>query len=261
LKQITVPISSHIELLPGIYRLVMDAPDIACIAQPGQFVMVNCGPEILLNRPFSIHRIEDSSKIALLYNIAGQGTRYLSQRIQGEHVRLIGPLGNGFSINDTSEKLLLVAGGIGVAPLVFLADRALSMDKSVCMLIGASNVSQLYPPNLLPAVDELITMTDDGSSGMKGMITDVLCDYIEKADQIFTCGPAAMYKTIYDMEKLRQLKNRIQLSLEARMGCGTGICYGCSIKTRHGMQTVCHDGPVFSLDEIIMDEGNYDGSK
>jgi dihydroorotate dehydrogenase electron transfer subunit len=241
--------------------LIVDAPDIACIAQPGQFMMVNCGPEILLNRPFSIHRIEDSTKIALLYHIVGQGTRYLSQRVKGEYIRLIGPLGNGFSIDDTSEQLLLVAGGIGIAPLVFLADRALSMCKSVCMLIGASNVSQLYPRSLLPDVDELITMTDDGSSGMKGMITDVLCDYVEKADQIFACGPEAMYKTIYHMENIRQLKKRIQLSLEARMGCGTGICYGCSIKTTNGMQTVCHNGPVFSLDEIILQEGNYDGSK
>jgi dihydroorotate dehydrogenase electron transfer subunit len=129
------------------------------------------------------------------------------------------------------------------------------------MLIGASNASQLYPLDLLPAVNELITMTDDGSAGMKGMITDVLCSYVEKADQIFICGPAAMYKTIYDMENIRQLKKRIQLSLEARMGCGTGICYGCGIKTTNGMQTVCHDGPVFSLDEIILQEGNYDGSK
>jgi dihydroorotate dehydrogenase electron transfer subunit len=223
--------------------------------------MVNCGPEILLNRPFSIHRIESSTKIALLYNIVGQGTRYLSQRVKGEHIRLIGPLGNGFSIDDTSVQLLLVVGGIGIAPLVFLADKALSMSKSVCMLIGASNVSQLYPRSLLPAVNELIIMTDDGSSGMKGMITDVLCDYVEKADQTFMCGPEAMYKTIYDMKKLRQMKKRIQLSLEARMGCGTGICYGCSIKTTNGMQTVCHDGPVFSLDEIILDEGSYDGNK
>ena len=261
MKQITVPISSHVELLPDIYRLVVEAPDVAHIAQPGQFVMVNCGPEMLLNRPFSIHRIDSSSQISLLYKIVGRGTRYLSQRVKGEHIRLIGPLGNGFSIDDSSEQLLLVAGGIGIAPLVFLADRALSEEKSVCMLFGASTASQLYPRSLLPAVNELITMTEDGSFGMKGMITDKLYDYIEKGDQTFICGPAAMYKTIYDMMKLRQLRKRIQLSLETRMGCGTGICYSCSIKTTNGMQTVCHDGPVFNLNEIIWEEGSYDGSK
>lgn len=261
MKQLTVPISSHIELLPGIYQLDVEAPDIARIAQPGQFVMVNCGPEILLNRPFSIHRIEDFSKISLLYNIVGRGTLYLSQRVKGEHIRLIGPLGNGFSVDSSSEQLLLVAGGIGIAPLVFLANRALSLGKSVRMLIGTSTASQLYPRNLLPDLKELIATTEDGSSGMKGMITDVLYDYIEKADQIFVCGPAAMYKTIYDIVKSRKLNKRIQLSLETRMGCGTGICYGCSIKTTNGMKTVCRNGPVFNLNEIIWEEGSYDGSK
>lgn len=261
MKQITVPISSHIELLPGIYQLVIEAPDVASIARPGQFVMVNCGPEILLNRPFSIHRIENSSNISLLYNIVGRGTRHLSQMVEGERIRLMGPLGNGFSIDDSSEQLLLVAGGMGIAPLVFLADKALSQGKSVCMLFGASTSSQLYPRSLLPAVSELIAMTEDGSSGRKGMITDVLNDYVEKADQTFICGPAAMYKTIHDMANLRPLNKRIQLSLEARMGCGTGICYGCSVKTSNGMRTICHDGPVFYLDEIIREEGSYDGSK
>ena len=261
MKQISVPILSHIELLPDTHQLIVDAPDIACIAQPGQFVMVNCGPEMLLNRPFSIHRVENSSKVSLLYNVVGRGTRYLSQKVKGEHILLIGPLGNGFSIEDGSEQLLLVAGGIGIAPLVFLADKALSEGKSVRMLLGASTSSQLYPRSLLPAVNELIAMTEDGSFGMKGMITDKLYDYVEKADQTFTCGPAAMYKTMNEMVKSRLLKKRIQLSLEARMGCGTGICYGCSIKTRNGMQTVCREGPVFNLDEIIWEEGSYDGSK
>ena len=261
LKQITVPILSHIELLPGIYQLIVEVPDIARIAQPGQFVMVDCGPKLLLNRPFSIHRIEDSSKISLLYNIVGKGTRYLSQRVKGEHIRLIGPLGNGFTIDDGSKQLLLIAGGMGIAPIVFLADRMLSLGKMVRMLFGASTSSQLYPRHLLPDVDECIAMTEDGTFGVKGIITDGLYDYIERSDQIFACGPLAMYKTIYNMVKSGKLQKRIQVSLEMRMGCGTGICYGCSIKTISGMQTVCRDGPVFTMDEVLWEEGNYDGSK
>jgi dihydroorotate dehydrogenase electron transfer subunit len=261
LKQITSPIISNIQLLPGIHQLIVEAPDIALSSQPGQFLMVNCGHKLLLNRPLSIHRIKNSSKISLLYSIVGRGTLYLSQRMKDEYVRLIGPLGNGFSIDDGSEHLLLIAGGIGIAPLVFLADKAISLGKSVCMLLGTSTSSQLYPRHLLPDVNELAVATEDGSFGVKGLVTDILYDYVENSDQIFACGPAAMYKTIYDMDKLGQLKERIQVSLEVRMGCGTGICYGCSIKTVNGMQTVCHDGPVFSMDEVLWEEVNYDSSK
>ena len=101
-KQITSPIISNTQLLPGTHHLIMKAPDIADSAQPGQFVMVDCGEKLLLNRPLSIHRIENSSNITLLYSIVGPGTLYLSQRMKEENIRIIGPLGNGFSIDDDS---------------------------------------------------------------------------------------------------------------------------------------------------------------
>ena len=252
MKQTEAAVIANDEIMPGVYLIRLDCPLIAS-ARPGQFVMVRCGEgrEDQLRRPLSIHQ-KDESKLSLLFNVVGRGTRWLSQRRAGEKLDLLGPLGNSYEIHPDSRNLLLAAGGIGIAPLVFLAGEAIRRGKEITLLLGTATAGQLYPSKLLPAGVRLITATEDGSSGEKGMITDLLPDFAGGADQVFACGPLAMYKT---MANMAGLKNKpVQLSLEMRMGCGLGICYGCTIKTINGLRQVCKDGPIFDMDEIIWGE-------
>jgi len=257
LKQVTASVISNNEVMPGVYLIWLESPQIASVAQPGQFIMVRCGEgfEHQLRRPLSIHQIADGSKLAFLSNVVGKGTHWLSQRHKGDTVELLGPLGNSYSIHPSSENLLLVAGGIGIAPLRFLAQQALNQGCSVRLLLGASTANQLYLRHLLPPKVELIITTKDGTTGKKGMITDLLPDFIGWADQIFACGPLPMYKAMAQMPELKG--KPVQVSLEVRMGCGRGVCYGCTVKTKDGLKQVCQDGPVFNLDDILWDELVY----
>jgi len=228
----------------------LKCPEVASEASPGQFVMVNCGEESTLPRPFSIHRVNGESDIALFYAVLerGRGTRWLTQRRVPERVELFGPLGNGFSIHPSSNNLLLVAGGNGIAPLYFLVQEALKKKYSVTLLYGTADKKR---HSLSPQIN-LVSATEDGTVGYRGKVTDLLPEYIDWADQIFACGPLPMYKT---MAQMPELKNKsVQISLEMRMGCGLGVCYGCTVKTKNGLKQVCRDGPVFNLDDILWDE-------
>jgi dihydroorotate dehydrogenase electron transfer subunit len=198
----------------------------------------------------SIHQREDRS-LVLLFAVVGKGTQWLSQCQAGDRLDLVGPLGNGFAIHPDSKNLLLVAGGIGIAPLRLLADEAVKRGLSVTLLCGTPT-SHRYPPERLPPEIELVTVTEDGTAGRKGMITDLLPNFTSGADQVFACGPTSMYQS---MAKQKLLKNKpVQISLEVRMGCGLGICYGCTVKTRNGLKQVCKDGPIFDLGDILWGE-------
>jgi dihydroorotate dehydrogenase electron transfer subunit len=275
-KQTSCSVASNIEVMPGIHLMWIETPDIAVAAQPGQFITVQCG-DFTLRRPFSVHQVS-SREIALLFKIAGKGTLWLSQRKTGDRIDILGPLGRGFSIEPGARNLLLVAGGIGIAPLVFLMQCASSQNQ-VTLIHGASTAAQLYPfssagkkrSNLspLPKGVQFIPVTEDGSMGKKGMATDILPDFLDRADQVYACGPADMYNAMAltlnssplkgedkgEGEKQSNLKIRkCQVSLEVRMGCGFGACYGCTINTKKGLKQVCRDGPVFELDDIIWQE-------
>ena len=231
-------------------------PEIAREARPGQFVMVGCGRELILPRPFSIHQVNDD-RIALCYAVweDGKGTHWLSQRKASDRVEIFGPLGNGFSVLPTSGNLLLAAGGIGIAPLHFLAQEALRRDCSVTMLLGAHTAAQLYPEPLLPSGIKLVMATEDGTKGEQGLVTNLLPNFADWADQIFACGPMPMYRNMAMKKERKKLDGKpVQISLEMRMGCGLGVCYGCTVKTKNGLKQVCKDGPVFDLNDIIWDE-------
>ena len=257
MKQVTASVISNNEVMPGVHLIWLESPQIASIAQPGQFVMVRCGEETLLRRPLSIHQLADSSKLAFLFNVVGKGTNWLSQRKIGDNIALLGPLGNGYSIYPESHNLLLLAGGIGIAPLCFLAQAALNQGHSVTTLLGASTATQLYPRQLLPPETELIMITEDGTTGEKGMITDFLPDFVGWADQIFACGPTLMYRAMAARNQQLIKTKPVQISLEVRMGCGRGVCYGCTLKTKSGLKQVCTDGPIFALEDILWDELSY----
>ncbi|MCK4388330.1 MAG: hypothetical protein KAW00_06105, partial [Dehalococcoidia bacterium] len=188
-----------------------------------------------------------------------------------------------------SKNLLLMAGGIGIAPLCFLAQYA-SSQHSITLIHGVSTAAQsltLNPPPVkgegkgegekrsrllpLPSNVRFISVTEDGSICEKGLVTDILPDFLDWADQVYACGPLSMYKTMASLtinpspskeegkgegEKRREESKlkKCQISLEVRMGCGIGACYGCTINTRKGLRKVCHDGPVFELDDILWEE-------
>jgi dihydroorotate dehydrogenase electron transfer subunit len=252
LKQIIAPIHSNEEIMPGIHLLWAEAPQIVSEAQPGQFVMVRSGEDHdpLLRRPLSIHRVGESGALGLLFEVVGQGTRWLAQRKAGESVDLLGPLGRGFEIH--SQKLLLVAGGVGIAPLIFLAEKAAADGRHVTLLSGSKTAATVYPNHLLPPYIKPITVTEDGSLGQRGLVTDLLVGtaaFHREAEQIIACGPISMYQAI---SQLPGMEGRsVQVSMEARMGCGFGGCTGCAIETRRGLKLVCRDGPVFELSDLI----------
>jgi dihydroorotate dehydrogenase electron transfer subunit len=272
LKQITAKVSSNEQVLGSLERrtsrnisgswlIRMKCPEIAGEAVPGQFVMARCGEECILPRPFSVHRAM-GDEIALFYAVweGGRGTGWLAERQAGEEVTLFGPLGNGFTVPPDSRNLLLVAGGTGIAPLYFLAEKSLAQGQSVVLLKGASgetkpsgekNPDQHYPKERLPKGIEVHEMTSS-ADGKQNMVTELIPEHVNRADQIFACGPVAMYRNMADV---KELKNKpVQISLEMMMGCGLGVCYGCTIRTKHGLRQVCRDGPIFELQEIDRDE-------
>lgn len=253
MKQVMAAVASSTVTMPGACLIWLEASGIASVAKPGQFVMVRCGDDTFLRRPFSIHQVDDKkSSLALLFQVVGRGTGWLSKRQPGDSIDILGPLGNGFDIRPASRNLLLVGGGIGTAPLAFLAQEAIRLGLTINMCIGVATATQLAIKDLLPKDIECITATEDGSFGYCGSVTELVPEYIDRADQVFACGPAPMYRAMAEMP---QLKGKpVQVSLEVRMGCGFGVCYSCTVKTKQGLKQVCKDGPIFELGDILWDE-------
>jgi dihydroorotate dehydrogenase electron transfer subunit len=253
LIQTTAAVTSNKEILPGAYLLWLATPRIAREAKPGQFVMVRCG-EYPLPRPFSIHKVNEKGEIALFFAALkdGKGTQWLAACKAGDELSLVGPLGNGFQVATESRRLLLVAGGMGIAPLLFLAEEPLKRGIPVDLLYGAA----FKNPNMADYCNrkgiKLFEATEDGSAGYHGLVTDLIPEHTGGVDQVFACGPAPMYRA---MARLPELKNiPVQVSLEVRMACGLGACLGCTIGTKSGLKRVCKDGPVFNLNEIVWEE-------
>jgi dihydroorotate dehydrogenase electron transfer subunit len=254
LRQDSARVFENKEVVPGVYHILLHVPEIAGEAKPGQFVMVRCGEDTLLRRPLSIHQVDETGEeIALLYSVVGKGTHWLAQRKSGHNIDLFGPLGNGFSIYPASRKLLLVAGGMGIAPLYFLAQDAEKKGLSVTLLMGAQSAAQLEVCR--PLSVETICATEDGTFGRKGLVTECLPEFVNGADQVFACGPMSMYHAMSHQKRGLKLEGKsVQISLEVRMGCGLGVCYACTVKTKSGLKQVCKDGPIFDLDDILWDE-------
>jgi dihydroorotate dehydrogenase electron transfer subunit len=251
-KQVQALVVSNSQLIKGVHMLWLEAPKIAEIARPGQFAMLKCQGGAFLRRPLSIHRVsEDKKQVAFFFAVLGKGTDWLSRTRPGDIIDILGPLGNGFNLMPSSREILLVAGGLGLAPLVFLAEEAAEKGVRVNLAYGTAT-DQRYSHELLPGGIRLVEFTEDGSCGRSGLVTECLPDFLETVHQIFVCGPLPMYRSLSKQQNLKG-KN-VQVSLETRMACGLGVCYGCTIKTGSGLKQTCHDGPVFSLDEVIWEE-------
>jgi dihydroorotate dehydrogenase electron transfer subunit len=243
--------------MPGINLIWLQAPEIARRAQAGQFVMVACGTENTLRRPISIHSVEDD-RFALLYAVVGKGTERLTHLQNGSKLDVLGPIGNGFQVFPMPAgtlSYLIIAGGIGIAPLRFLVEKVKPWCRQIIVLQGAATASKLYPKALLPKEISLTAATDDGSAGHKGFVTDLIPSFATTADVIVVCGPMPMLKYLAENQTRLKLTGKpVSISLEMRMACGLGVCYGCTIRTKIGLKQVCKDGPVFDLNEVIWDE-------
>jgi len=250
MKQVLAELVETKKLKPGYFVHTYLLPDMAHEAAPGQFVHIRIsdGPHPILRRPFSILST-DKDKLRILFKVVGEGTRILSLAKAGDILDILVPIGTSFPMG--SKPVVLIAGGIGMAPLYFLAQRIKEKDKqNVIFLYGARSKKDLvFTKEIAVLVDKLIVITDDGSQGKKGMITDHVESLLKPDFSFYACGPEPM---------LVALKNRLgshNLSawfcLENRMACGVGACQGCVVETRSGYRRVCVDGPVFSSDEII----------
>lgn len=233
---------------PRHYKLTLSSEYIANHAVPGQFVDVKVanGTEPLLRRPLSIHRVSGNT-FEILYEAVGPGTKLLSQRKKGEKLNVLGPLGKGFSIE--CDNLILVAGGLGVAPLRFLADEAVKQEKNIQVILGAgTKACVLCEADLLPISESLKVTTDDGSYGQKGLVTEILPSLLRAHCTIYACGPRAMLAEVARIARGNDFP--CQVSLEAYMACGIGACLGCAVETVNGYKMACKDGPVFNAEEI-----------
>jgi len=247
---------SQEELYVNTYLMWLSCPPVAKGASPGRFLMIHCGDtyDPILPRPMSFHRFRDSPagrEFAILYDVRGRGTAWLSTRKTGDLLTNFGPLGRGYSLNPDAQNVLLVGGGLGMAALIALADEAVAAGRSVTLLQGARTADKLYPPDLLPTEVEALWATDDGSAGHHGYVTDLLRDHLSWADQIFACGPTPMFGAMARVVREARSRKPAQALLEERMGCGTGICYGCAVFTRRGVRLVCRDGPRFELRSVF----------
>lgn len=253
--QETVKIVSHARISSGYFRLAFESNRIASSAQPGQFVMVNAekGGAPLLRRPLGIHSV-NKKKIEILYEVVGTGTQNLSCKKPGTKLDIIAPLGNGFDLSPVTCQLspVLVAGGMGVAPLLFLAERL--VRRKPLVLLGGRNKNKILCEKEFDKLGCNVKIaTDNGSRGFKGTVTDLLAQLLTANDQrpttIYACGPVPMLKRISRFSKKYNIP--AQVSLEAHMSCGFGACLGCVVDTVRGYKRVCKDGPVFSAEEVI----------
>jgi dihydroorotate dehydrogenase electron transfer subunit len=210
----------------------------------------------LLRRPYSVFRADESAgTMTFLVRPFGRGSAWLAARPVGTVLDLLGPLGNTYTIAPRGRNLLMVAGGVGAAPLVMLTDEAVARGLNVVYLMGSADGAGLLAPSLLPSAVEYAVATDDGSKGHRGFVTDLVPDYVRNhwADQVFACGPEPMYRSLRAAVQPHRLGGRppVQVSMERTMACGLGACLGCVVETRHGMQTSCVQGPVYDMDELV----------
>ncbi|MCX5678928.1 MAG: dihydroorotate dehydrogenase electron transfer subunit [Candidatus Omnitrophica bacterium] len=263
MRQLKAEILSNKKVGSGFYRMKLGENYLAKITRAGQFVEVRCssGAETLLRRPLGVHRIWPDG-IEMLYEVVGKGTALLSEKKAGEKLDMIGPLGNGFDTDLASDINILVAGGIGVAPLTALAENLRArQNKKVHVMIGARTRSHIMCKEEFKSLGCSVKIsTDDGSRGYKGFATELLINLLATCKpetylpqfrrvMVYACGPMEMLRAVRAITLKRGIP--CQVSLEERMACGVGVCLGCPVKMKTGgYKMVCKDGPVFNTEDL-----------
>ena len=220
---------------------------------PGQFVeiRVDGSPTTFLRRPISINFVDtEANELWLLVAVVGDGTRQLSRLQKGDTLNCLLPLGNGFTMpQKQAERILLVGGGVGVAPLLYLGQEMKLMGAEPTFLLGARSAKDLLMLDAFKAVGRVFITTEDGSKGEKGFVTDHSIWQQESFDLVSTCGPGPMMKAVARLSKEKGVP--CEVSLENRMACGVGACLCCVEKTKDkGNVCVCTEGPVFDAERI-----------
>ena len=240
MKQSKWHIVSNERIAEKVYRMVLRGKTEGI--RPGQFVEIAV-PGCYLRRPISVCDIEGEA-LTLIYKVVGKGTAIMAQMAQGEELDVLTCLGNGYDLTKAGDEVLLVGGGVGVPPLVYAAKELLQKGKQVRVVMGFNSRSEVFAEQELKAMGCRVDVcTMDGSYGTKGVVTDLL-DVHEPF--YYACGPLPMLKAL-----VKKIGTKGQVSMEERMGCGVGICVGCSIETKNGIKRVCKEGPVFDAEELI----------
>ena len=253
--EILSAIVSNQQLTEDTWLIALRSGEIAQAAKPGQFVMirVRSGLDPFLRRPFSICGVRDDL-FQVLYRVVGRGTRLMTELREGDRMWVLGPLGKGFVVTDMQTNRLLVGGGIGVAPLVFL-DQFLGENRPTFMM-GFRSAKEILPTMGIPAREGgTLIATDDGTQGHHGPVTDLLAEHLRNTRGqafVYACGPKPMLRKVAEMTMA--LRTRCQVSLESNMACGLGACQGCAVKASassgRSYWHVCKEGPVFNAEDI-----------
>ena len=242
MKQSIFEIIENTPLTSSVYKMLLSG-DTSDITAPGQFVNLKLDG-LFLRRPISVCDSE-MGILTLVYKVVGEGTEKMSLMTVGEKVDILTGLGNGYDLSKSGDTPLLLGGGVGVPPLYMLAKELLAAGKKVSVILGFNTKDEIFYEEEFKALGAKVFVTTvDGSYGVKGFVTDAMCeiDY----SYFYTCGPEPMLKAIFKASKTSG-----QFSFEERMGCGFGACMGCSCHTVTGYKRICKEGPVLEKEEIL----------
>jgi len=225
--------------------------------RPGNFFMVavDTGLDPLLKRPFSVHRWSDGN-FQLFYRVVGKGTKILSEKKPGNSLDILGPLGKGFPAPKKDKQIILVAGGMGIAPIFAMAERI--RNNNPLLFYGTKTKKTVFFTDEFRSLGiDPVVSTDDGTFGMKGNIVKILKKHLTRDSLpvtrylLYACGPEIMLEALSDLASQFNIKGYV--AMEQNMACGIGTCLGCVVKTRKGHKRVCKEGPVFPIEEIVWD--------
>ena len=220
---------------------------------PGQFaeIRVDGSPSTFLRRPISINYVDRSrNEVWFLIQLVGDGTRRLTEAMKGDIINVVLPLGNGFTMPQIpSDKLLLVGGGVGTAPMLYLGEQLAKNGSKPTFLLGARTDKDLLQLDDFASYGEVYTTTEDGSYGEKGYVTQHSILNKIKFEQIYTCGPKPMMMAVAKYAKSNNIN--CEVSLENMMACGVGACLCCVENTDEGHLCVCKEGPVFNINKLL----------
>ena len=235
-------VSANQQLAPATFRMTLTG-DTSAITAPGQFVNIALTSKFL-RRPISVCDWGEGS-LTIIYKVVGQGPEQMSRMVPGETLDLLTGLGNGYDLDKSGDKPLLIGGGAGVPPLYALAKHLLAQGKHPQVILGFNQGQECFLVQEFQDLGVPVTVaTADGSRGVKGFVTDAMP--ADGYTYLYTCGPEAMLRAIDG-----KAATSGQFSFEERMGCGFGACMGCTCKTKYGNKRICREGPVLEREEII----------
>jgi dihydroorotate dehydrogenase electron transfer subunit len=244
-----LPVRCNVEIAENVYKLAIqhDCNSSLMKIKPGQFYMLRSwNREPLLSRPISVSSY-DGNSISFLYAVSGKGTELFSTLKSGDNIELFGPLGNGFNTDEIRGRIAVVAGGIGIAPMMQLV-KELSSSCDVDLYAGFR--SEVYGiEDMKGYVKGVFISTEDGSTGTKGYVTELL--EVEKYDMVLCCGPEVMMMKVAAQCSEKDIP--VLLSMEKHMACGVGACLVCTCKTKYGNKRSCKEGPVFWGKDLVIE--------